>query len=239
MMKKQTRHPFDIPVEGEERYRNMEELIACAKACVEKKEWMTAKNILDEAVKANCLPARLELAWLLTNTPELEIPGKDRYRRAEQLYREVLNTLEIPDSMVAEAALGLSGLLGDFQARPVGCLAMLLMAKRYGARVSEREVEQVSRKITRMDVNSFGGNCRDAYELGVELAMTGKSVRTAELFLREATLSEDPVVAGYAYLELSELYRRDMDKYPEHRKEAARCAAMAARKGCPEYFSFS
>lgn len=237
-MEKQTRHPFDLPVEGvEERYWKMKDLMTYARACIEKKEWMTAKNILEEAVSANHLPAKLELARLLAYTPELGIPRKERYERAERLYRDVLNILELPDSTVAEAALGLSGLYGDCLARPVGCLAMLLMAKRHGSSVSEREVELVSRKITRMDVNSFGGNRRDAYELGLELTMTGKSTRTAELFLREAAQSEDLAMAGNAYLALSELYQRDMEKYPEHRKEAVRCIAMAAEKGCPECLS--
>ena len=235
-MAKQIRTPFDLPVEGvEDRYWKTKDLMTCARACIEKKEWMTAKNILEEAVKSNHLPAKLELARLLTYTPELGIPGKERYARAERLYREVLGILELPDSTVAEAALGLSALYGDFLARPVGCLAMLLIAKRHGASVSEREVELVSRKITRMDVNSFGGNRRDAYDLGTELAMTGKSIRTAELFLREAVLSEEPAMAGNAYLALMELYQRDMDRYPELRKEAARCRAAAAGKGCPEY----
>lgn len=238
-MKKKNRHPFDLHVEGvEERYWKMKDLMTCARACIEKKEWMTAKNILEEAVKANHLPAKLELARLLAYTPELGIPRKERYERAERLYQEVLNILELPDSTVAETALGLSGLYGDCLARPVGCLAMLLMAKRHGANVSEREVELVSRKITRMDVNSFGSNRKDAYELGLELAMTGKSTRTAELFLREAALSENPAMAGNAYLALAELYQRDIDRYPEHRKEAARCDTMAAGKGCPEYLCF-
>ena len=90
-----------------------------------------------------------------------------------------------------------------------------------------------------MDVNSFGSNRRDAYDLGMELALTGKSTRAAELFLQEAALSEDPAMAGNAYLALADLYQQDMDKYPEHRKEAARCAAMAAEKGCPEYLCFT
>lgn len=233
------RHPFDLPVDGvADRYWKMKDLMTCARTCIRKKEWMTAKNILEEAVKANHLPAKLELARFLARTPELGFPGKERYLRAERLYREVLNVPELPDSMMAEAALGLGRLYGDYLARPVGCLAMLLMAQRYGADVSQREVELISHKISRMDVNSFGGNRQDAYDLGLELAMTGKSTRTAELFLREAAASASPAMAGHAYLALAELYRRDMNQYPEHGKEAVRCANAAAEKGFPEYLCF-
>ena len=232
------RHPFDLPVAGvDERYWSMKDLMACASACIEKRQWKTAQNILEEAVQANHLPAKLELARLLARTPELGIPGKQRYDRAERLYREVLSVLDLPDSTVAAAAMGLSGLYGDCMGRPVGCLAMLLMAKRHGAKVSDREVELASKRIARMDVNSFGSNRRDAYELGLELAATGKSVRSAELFLREAAMAEARDMAGGAYLALVELYQRDMDKYPEHRKEAARCLAAAAERGNPEYMS--
>lgn len=238
MTSKTTRNPFDLPVDGmHDRYLTMQELMARYASCKGKQDWEGAKAILEYGADCCYLPAKLELARLLRSAPALKMPQNQRFARAESLYRELLCTIDLPERAAASVALELGTLYGDCLNRPVGCLAMLLQAKRHGANVPNKDIELCRHRLNRMDINTFGCNARDAYELGSELCLAGGSTRLAEFFLREAAETDDRTLRGMACLALADFYNDHQQTYRTYRGEAARCYRLAADCGFPDCLS--
>lgn len=227
---------FDVEVTGlTNRYFSMQELMATYEDCKRRRNWDAAKDVLEYAAECGHLPAKLELARLLKNTPLDSIPQAQRFARAETLYLELLNIFDLPSKAIAQISLELSDLYGDCMSRPIGCLASMLKAKRLGSNVSERSLELCRQRLSRMDINSFGNNARDAFDLGTELNLAGGSTRMTELFLREAAETEENPLCGLACLALADFYDEHKAECQTYRTEALHYYQLADKYGFPEY----
>ena len=214
-------------------YNTMNDLMVEFRAHAAAKQWDEAHDTLIYGIQCAHLPAKLELARLYKDCPQLHILQKDRYRKAEYHYRSIAN-LDISDQVTAQISLEMAELY-TYMKRPVGVLAMLLKAKHLGAQVPEREVDHARDLLMGLDINHFGDHPLDAYELALELIFANGSVRLTELLLREACESDDKLVRGKASLTLADFYNdRRHDNYI-YAGEAARYYRQAAEAGFPEY----
>lgn len=217
-------------------YKTMNDIMAEYRTHVAAKQWVEAHDTLIYGVQCAHLPAKLELARLYKDCPFLGIPQQDRYRKAEYYYRSIVNLLDIADRVSAQISLELAELY-TYMKRPVGVLAMLLKAKRLGAQVPEREVDHARELLMELDVNRFGDQALDAYELGSELYLADGSARLTELLLREACESDDKLVRGKAALLLADFYNERRHENYIYAGEAAHYYRQAAEAGYPEYLS--
>lgn len=230
------RFAFDVPVDGvNNNYLSMSELMDQYEHHKKLSEWEKAKAILEYAVECSYLPAEIELANMYKTTPELNIPHAERYRKAEHIYRRVLNILDLSDDMTAKIALELADLYGNYMKRPIGGLAMLLRAKRLGRAVPERTLETCRRQIAQMDINNFGKNAREAFDLASELLLLSEADRFVELLLRECVETDNTSLRGIAALSLADFYNDRKAECATYRKEAARYYRIAGESGYPEY----
>lgn len=217
-------------------YKTMAELMAQYRTlAVEEQDWIAAYDILQYAVRCAYLPAKFELARLLRDCPYLGISQNERYAKSELYFRDLMNLLQISSQDTATLAMELAELLG-YMKRPVGKLAMLLRAKRNGALVPEREVDDIRQHFMKLDINDFARSTRDALDLATELSLVGGSERMIELLLREASESNNRLIRGRALLALAEFYNDRRENYI-YASEAERCYRLAAKAGYPEYLS--
>lgn len=235
-MPEKRRFAFDVPVDGRnDCCLTMSELMdqyICQKKL---REWEKAKAILEYATECSYLPAEVELANLYKTTPELNIPHTERYCKAEHIYLRVLDILDLSDDMTAKIALELADLYGNYMKRPIGGLAMLLRAKRFGRAVPERTLETCRRQIAQMDINDFGKNERDTFDLASELLPLGEADRLVELLLRECVETDDTSLRGIAALSLADFYNDRKGECATYQKEAEHYYHIAQQNGFPEY----
>lgn len=227
---------FDIPVQGVScHYRTMAELMDCYSTCMEKRDYEATRAVLEYGVDCSSLAATLELARLLKNTPQLNMPQQERLARSEKLLRGILNTLELPDRIMATSAAEMASLC-EIQNRPVGCLGWLLTARRYGQQVPQDKLDWCRKKFRNLDINSLSDNVQDCYTLGYELWLTGE-FRFAEMFLREATSASNRELAGRSYYALADLYREHRLESGFFEREAAICSRLADENGYAQYLT--
>ena len=227
---------FDIPVRGVHcHYRTMAELMDCYSTCMANRDYEAARAVLEYGVDCSSLAAALELAQLLKNTPPLNMSQQERFARSEKLLRGILNTLELPDRIMATSAAELASLC-EIQNRPVGCLGWLLAARRYGQQVPQDKLDWCRKKLRKLDINSLSDNIQDCYTLGYELWLTDE-FRFAELFLREAASSSDRELAGRSYYALADLYRAHRQESSFFEREAEICSRLADENGCAQYLT--
>lgn len=194
-MSKSNQNPFDVPVDGmPDRYLTMPELMACYESFKAGRDYENAKAVLDYGIRSGYLPAKLEMARLLKNTPQLAMTQKERYAQAEKLYREILNVLDLSDRAAGAVSMELAGFYGTIN-RPVACLGAMLKARRLVFSVPEKDIALCRRRLNRMDINAFCENPRDCYDLGSELALAG-AFKFGEWLLRESCSSRDPEQVG-------------------------------------------
>lgn len=214
---------FDLAMDDTPaKTRTMDDLMAHFSAC-RNSDPEEARAALEEACSCGHIPAKMALASYLVHTPNLALSQSVRYARAERLLREMVNLLDVSEAFTARVAVALAHLYSNYMDRPIGALGYLLMAKEHGAYVQEDELKALRKKLTRMDVNHFGGNCQDAYTLGIGLLRAGGAFKMAEFFLREAAdqSAQTPSLAelhGRACLALADLYdarRNESDFYLE------------------------
>lgn len=217
-------------------YVTMSELMQNYRNLVDDKNWTEAHDVLLYGVQCAHIPARLELARLYKECTFLGIPQKERYMKSEFHYRGIMNLLDLSDKATATICMELAELY-SYMKRPVGVLAMLLRAKRYGMNVPDREVDHARQLLSNLDINDFGKSARDAYDLGIELSLAGGSVRLTELLLREATETDNKLIRGKAALELANFYNSYRNENYIYATEADRCYRIAAEAGYPEYIS--
>ena len=126
----------------------------------------------------------------------------------------------------------------DILNRPVGNLAMLLRTRRFKPdAVTDKDIELCKRKLSRMDISSYGANAKDAYALGMELVYAKGPFKFAELFLREAVDTAKGELKGRACLALADLYADNPHEGRALRREAFTLYRKAAEYGYPEYLS--
>ena len=227
------KNEFDVRVDGyPDQVLSMSEIMACYKAYKASGEIENAKAVLEYGTACAYLPAKLELARFLLKTPQIKISQIERYSRAETLYRDVQNTLDLSSKVYAQIAVELAWLC-EATNRPVGCLGNLLKAKRYGYEVQEKDIELCRRRLMRKDIYSLGGNSQDALDLGYELSLVG-NFKYAEFFLREATEAKHTIVAGQACLYLADLYLEHSAECKNHRQEAQKYYHRSAEELFPE-----
>lgn len=217
-------------------YTTMTELMQNYRALVAERNWTAAHETLIYGVECSHLPAKLELARLYKECTLLGIPQQERYAKAEFHYRGILNLLDLSDRVTATISMELAELY-SYMKRPVGVLAMLLRAKRYGMNVPERKVDHAHQLLVNLDVNDFGKCPGDAYALGLELSLAGGSARLTELLLREATESDNKLIHGKAALALADFYNDRCSESYVYASEANSYYRMAAEAGYPEYLS--
>ena len=216
-------------------YTNMNELMQHYRSMAAQNNWAEAHEILLYGTECSYLPAKLELSRFYKNCLLPGTPYREQYAKAESHYREILNLLDLTDHNVATVALELTELYFRMD-RPVGVLAMLLRAKRYGIDVPEEKVERAKKLLMGLDVNDFGKSALDAYDLATELLLAGGSVRFIELLLREASESSNKLIRAKASLMLADFYN-DQRSDAVYAHEAARYYRLAAEAGYPEYLS--
>lgn len=231
------RWSFDVPVDGfQEKNMSMEEIMRAYKSC-KNSDVTTAQSMLEYACDCQYAPAEFELARLLINNPKVELKQTDRYARAEQLLTGLANNLDVSNEAMVAISLEMAKLY-DILSRPVGNLAMLLRAKRFKTdAVPDKDIELCRRKLSRMDITSFGANAKDAYALGMELVYAKGPFRFAELFLREAVDTAKGELKGRACLALADLYADNPQEGQALRQEAFALYKKAAEHGYPEYLS--
>lgn len=232
------RHPFNVCVDGvPEHYMTMSELIRAFRSCKDS-DPEKARTLGEYACNCGHIPAKLAYSSFLRTSPNLAMPQKERYGRAEQMLLEIYNLLDIPDSFLAKVAYELGILYAECLHRPIGALAMFLQAKRLGAHVDERDISQLHRKMERTDINKLGANSDDALRLGCELMLSGGSAQLTELFLREAVDKSaadqsKKTFCGVACLALAEYYSAHWSECQTYREETARMYDLAKKKGFP------
>lgn len=231
------RWSFDVPVDGfQERNMSMGEIMQAYKSC-KNSDVSTAQSMLEYACACQYAPAKFELARLLISNPKVDLKQSDRYVRAEQLLTGLANNLDVSDKVMVAVSLELAKLY-DILNRPVGALAMLLRAKRFNAdAVPDKDIELCRRKLSRLDITSYGANANDAYTLGMELVLAKGPFKFAELFLREAVDAGKGEMKGRACLALADLYADNPQEGRALRQEAFVLYKKAAEHGYPEYLS--
>lgn len=231
------RWSFDVPVDGfQEKNMSMEEIMRAYKSC-KNSDVRTAQAMLEYACACQYAPAKFELARLLINNPKVDMKQSERYARAEQLLTELANNLDASDEAMAAVSLEQAKLY-DILNRPVGNLAMLLRTRRFKPdAVNDKDIELCKRKLSRMDISSYGANAKDAYALGMELVYAKGPFRFAELFLREAVDTAKGELKGRACLALADLYAENPQEGRALRQEAFALYKKAAEHGYPEYLS--
>ena len=224
---------FDVRVDGySDRVLTMNEIMACYKAYKGAGDYENAKTVLEYGIACAYLPAKLELARFLRNTPQIKMSQAERYQYAERLYREVQNVLDLSEKTYAQIAIELAWLCESLN-RPVGSLGNLLKAKRYGYQVQDKDLELCRRRLMRRDIYSLSGNAQDCLDLGYELSLAG-NFKYSEFFLREAIDSQDGILVGQACLYLADLYAGRSDGNENYRAEAQKCYQEARKKHFPE-----
>lgn len=198
-------------------------------------KWEEAKQELEYASNCSCLPAKVELARFLRNTPALNMSQAERYAKAEALYLEIIEQFNLPNNVTARIAHELAVFYSSLK-RPIACLAFLLMAKRYGFNVSDGELDICNKQLHEVDINT-PGNAHDAYVLGIELYLDGTFNQMTEFFLRVAAESTDAGIRGMAYLTLADFYDSQSRDNPSYIDDALRCYKLAKKNGYPEYIS--
>lgn len=246
---KEQRWKFDIPIDGvRDRWLTMDELMAAFRFCKES-DPETANEIAAYAVKCGNVPAKLAYSKFLRTAHTLAMSQADRYQTAETMLREVLNILDLSEDLAGEAALELGILYAECLHRPVGALAALLYASRLGAKVEDKLLQQLRRKLEKMDINRLGSST-DALNLGRELYRSDGPEKLTELFLREAAdmaaaemargIPRARTTYGQACLALGDFYDSRIHTCAAHeranyRAERDRMYARAGAYGYPEF----
>lgn len=228
---------FDVPVDGfQEKNMSMGEIMRAYKSC-KNSDVGTAQALLEYACACQYAPAKFELARLLINNPKVDMKQFDRYARAEQILTELANNLDASDEAMAAVSLEQAKLY-DILNRPIGNLAMLLRTRRFRPEaVTDKDIELCKRKLSRMDISSYGANAKDAYALGMELVYAKGPFRFAELFLREAVDTAKGELKGRACLALADLYADNPQEGRALRQESFALYKKAAEHGYLEYLS--
>lgn len=230
-MEKKSRS-YDMPIDGaSDHYLTVEEILESYRSFALAGDYENAKDCILRAVESGNVPAKVEYARFLINTPQLRMKQNERFRLAEKYLLDVENLLDLPAAAEAKIAMQLAGIYEHD--RPIAYLACLLKARRLGMAISDKEIEGC-RRLVRLDVNSLGDEPNDAYRLGVELYRAGGAFGFAELFLREASTAINQELAGRACLYLADLYSENSNSFPNHRLEATRHYRLAKEKGFPE-----
>lgn len=233
------RWSYDVPVNGvHEKFIPMEELMRAYKSCRDN-DVDTALAILEYACDCQHVPAKLELARLLINNPKVNLGQSERYEKAEQLLMEFTNELGTSNTLMACVSLELANLYSILN-RPVGMLAMLLRARRFGSSfVPDKDIELCRRKLSKMDINTYGSNAKDAYSLGMELIYAKGPFKFAEFLLREAVDAAEGELKGRACLSLADLYAWNPQEGRLLCEESFKLYKEASKNGCAEYISRS
>ena len=212
-------------------YTTMAELMDVYNTLAEAQKWTEAYETLKFGVESGYLPAKLLLARLYKDCLFLGIYQEERYKRAEALYKEILN-LDLSDKRTGLLCLELADLYGRMQ-RVVGMMGMLLRARRVGISVSQRDIDYAQHMLSNLDINEFARSTKDALLLATELSIAGSGERLTELLLREASDSG----SGEAALMLADFYNDRRNESNIYASEAKRYYRMAAENGYPEYLS--
>lgn len=231
------RWAIDVPVDGlQEKCISMKELMRVYNSS-KGLDVNTRRAMLEYVCDCQYAPAKLELARLLINNPKVDLKQSDRYSRAEQLLTELANNLDASDEEMAAVSLELAKLY-DILNQPVGALAMLLQARRFRTdAVTAKDIELCRRRLSGMDVFSYGTNAKDAYSLGMELVYANGPFKFAELFLREAVDNAKGELKGQACLALADLYADNPKEGRALSREARELYKKAAEYGYPECIS--
>lgn len=223
---------YDMPIDGvADHYLTIKELVESYRSFALVGDYENAMDCILRAVESGNVPAKVECARFLINTPQLRMKQNDRYKLAEKYLLDVENLLDLPASAEAKIAMYLAGIYEHD--RPIAYLACLLKARRLGINISDKDIEACRRRLVHLDVNSLGDEPNDAYRLGVELYRAGGAFGFAELFLREASDAKNQELAGRACLHLADLYSENSNSFPNHHVEATRHYRLAKEKGFP------
>ncbi len=222
-----TRNLWDISVPGQPR--QMTELMDAYQSFLKIRDYRNALHCLEQAAQSEYIPGKLALARFLVDTPQLSIPTGARLARAEKLYRELLNLLELPVATEISATLELAALWEE--CNPIGYLGCLLRAKRLGHPLPDGDIETGLRRLIHLDIHSLGRDPESAYRLGTELCQSERFAPFAEIFLREACEAADPSLSGRAFWALARWYEANAEGFPYHRQEAVRCYHLAEQQG--------
>ena len=244
---------FDIPVSGvSDRTMSVEQLLHAFRAG-RKSDPELAFEIGAYAVQSGSITAKLEYSRFLRTAHSLKMPPAERYEKARRILLELLNRLDLPQKIGAQAATELAELYEDCLHRPVGALAWSLYAQRLGVPVDEARMDALLEKLENMDINHLGDNPEDALRLGMELQYQDNAPRMTELFLREAAdrawenmsagKSDAKNLYGQACLALGEFYETQLQRCPAHerkiyRRERDNMYAAARANGFPAYASW-
>lgn len=224
---------YDMPIDGvADHYLTIKELVESYRSFALVGDYENAMDCILRAVESGNVPAKVECARFLINTPQLRMKQNERYKLAEKYLLDVENLLDLPASAESKIAMQLAGIYEHD--RPIAYLACLLKAKRLGMAISDKDIEGCRRRLIRLDVNTLGDEPNDAYRLGVELYRAGGTFGLAELFLREASSANNQELAGRACLYLADLYSENSNSFPNHRLEAIRHYRLAKEKGFPD-----
>lgn len=231
------RWSYDVPVDGiSDRVLNMASLMQASRVCMDS-DPATADSILKYACDSHYAPAKLLRARLLMNNPGVPMNQPERYAAAEKLLLELAGDLDASKQVMAGVSLELAKLY-EMQRRPVGTLAMLLRARRFGSTaVRDPEIDQCRHKLERMDIHAYGTNAADAYALGMELFHANGPFKFTELFLREAADTARGELKGRACLALADLYAGNPGQGAALWEESVKLYRQAAEHGFAAYAS--
>ena len=230
------RNPFDLPVEG---YNDREINLAHLKKAFERaavSDPETALRMGRYLNESRYTSGRIAYCHFLWTAVAVSAPRAERHAEAERILLEIRNDLDISDKMDAQISTELAGLY-HAAGRPVGHLAALLRAKRYGSSIPEHDIERARKRLQASDVNRLGDNPQDAFDLAVELEIL-KADRLTELFYQLATEADNKMLKAKAALHLADYYDRNRHKSQSYAQEAHKYYAMAEACGLPDVLSW-
>ena len=175
---------------NEETMYTMEQLLAFAEACIDKRNYTDAQTFLKRAASANNLSAKFRLACLYRDTPELQMPQAKRFALSEQLFLELENNLK--KSKDLEMICQELTILYQYKKMPISFIAYKLREYHLNQTPDSYQLSLIENSINRLDLTKLAQDPRGLGVLGLECLIEPHLEIMGVYFLREAVKYGDP-----------------------------------------------
>ena len=220
---------FDIPVEGDEAFPTIAELMLLAKQHSQNHEYYDAYCCLKIAAASSHIPAKYQLALLCRDTPELPLSQERRYMLSEHLLLDLENTFTKPrelESVYQELAL-----LYQYKRMPISFIGYQL--RLYHLRQSDiRHLSMIESSINKLDLSKLDQDPRGVGILGLECLLEPRVQKIGVYLLREAVNYDD--LQGILALSLADFLEDNPFIDEDSHTLAAVYKTIAKQRGNPD-----